>query len=252
MNLIREVAKQVNRPFSVKFLETQGLIAKNIAEFRDKIAVAFSGGKDSLIVLVMTHALYPDIKVVFNDTGVEYPETRAFINETAKRLNLDLIVTKPIKTFWQCVEQYGFAEGKRGASKKREDNCCYWLKEKPMKDAIKQLRLEAMLTGQTASENRTRMFSARDYGACFYSKKWKLQRIHPILWWTEDEVRGYIQDMNIPNNPLYAKGISRVGCMPCTAHKYWESQLSEFNPKLYALIKLRKDKQYVMAEGSRG
>ena len=52
--------------------------------------------------------------------------------------------------------------------------------------------------------------------------------------------------MDIPNNPLYAKGIDRIGCMPCTAFVAWESQLQKFNPKLYRIIKLRKDKQYVM------
>ena len=182
MNLIREVAEKVARPFSEKFMESQGLVAKNLMQFKGKIAVAFSGGKDSLVVLHLAHQLNPDISVVFNNTGVEYPETVSYIKEMADLWNLNLVVTHPEKTFWQCVEQYGFLSSKGETGKRHKGNCCFWLKERPMKEAIKQLGLEALMTGMTAVENRNRMFIAKRYGSCYYSKTWGLQRIHPILW----------------------------------------------------------------------
>ena len=242
MNLIKEVAEKVNRPFPEKFLETQGLIATNLAKFKDKIAVAFSGGKDSLVTLHMVWQLQPNVLVVFNNTGVEYPETVRFVKRIAEVWNLNLMVTHPKKTYWECVIERGYNTRKRG----KRNNCCYWLKEKPMRQVVKDLGIEAEVTGITAVENRTRMFNARDYGMCFYSKKSKTQRIHPILWWTEKEVWDYIHLMSLPVNPVYAKGVERVGCMPCTAHKLWESQMKKVSPKLYGVMKLRKDNQYVM------
>lgn len=248
MNLIKEVAEKVNRPFPEKLLETQGLIALNIHRFGDKIVVAFSGGKDSLAALYIAYLLKPDIKVVFNDTGVEYTETVKFVDWLSKEWDLNITVTKPIMTFWQCVEKWGFSVGKtnRQPGQKANHHCCYYLKEKPMLDFIRENNVEAKLTGITAAENRNRMFSSKQYGWCFYSKSEHIQKVHPLLWWTQAEVLQYIADMKIPNNPLYARGIDRVGCMPCTAFKNWESQLKKFNPKMYAIIKLRKDKQYVM------
>ena len=51
MNLLKEVAEKVDRPFSVKLAETKDIIARHLEEFGDKVAVAFSGGKDSEVVL---------------------------------------------------------------------------------------------------------------------------------------------------------------------------------------------------------
>lgn len=56
----------------------------------------------------------------------------------------------------------------------------------------------------------------------------------------------YTRDNDIPVNPVYSDIVDRCGCMPCTAFKTWEGQLSQTNPKMYAHIKKLKDKQYVM------
>ena len=155
------------------------------------------------------------------------------------------MVTHPEKTYWEVMKQGGYDTGKR----KKHNDCCYWVKEKPMRLLIKQLGIKAEITGITAVENRMRMFNARDYGWCFYSKTSKTQRIHPLMWWTPEEVWDYIHLMGLPENPVYAKGAERVGCMPCTAHKLWEQQMIRTAPKLYEIIKLRKDSQYVMRLG---
>jgi len=71
VNLIREVAEKVNRPFSEKYLETKGLVSANLINFKGELAVAFSGGKDSTVALHIAWQLQPDILVVFNNTGIE-------------------------------------------------------------------------------------------------------------------------------------------------------------------------------------
>lgn len=47
--------------------------------FPDKIYVAFSGGKDSTVLLHLTRRLYPGTPALFIDTGLEYPEIREFV-----------------------------------------------------------------------------------------------------------------------------------------------------------------------------
>jgi 3'-phosphoadenosine 5'-phosphosulfate sulfotransferase (PAPS reductase)/FAD synthetase len=37
----------------------------------------------------------------------------------------------------------------------------------------------------------------------------------PLVNWTAAEVFGYCARMGVRNNPLYTKGMGRVGCMPC-------------------------------------
>ena len=245
MNLLREVKEKVDRPFPVKLAETREIIAHHFEEFGDKVAVAWSGGKDSTLVLFFCLQENPDVPVVFNNTGVEYPETVRFIAALERQWNLNIIVTHPEKSFWECMEQYGFPSFSKSANRGAGKRCCYWLKEKPMFLAIRENGWLGVFTGQTASEGRQRQLSAKKTGPCFHYKAWNICKVHPILWWTEAEVYKFIQENNLPLNPVYLKE-QRTGCMPCTAYKNWEKQMQRVNPKLYSIIKLRKDNQYVM------
>lgn len=256
--MIPEVAQKVNRPFSEKWLETTAAIAHHLHEFgEDKVVVAFSGGKDSLVVLSLVRQYFPKVAVCFNDTGVEYPETRAFVKQIAKDWDLNLITTSYYKkTFWDCVKQYGFpAETKSSylkSGRQHKAHCCYYLKEMPMKLVIRQNGWLGMFTGTTAIESRQRMFVARDKGICSYIKHYNLYKIHPILWWTEKEVWDFIKQKGLPRNSLYDIGAHRIGCMPCTAYLNWEEEMSRLNIDMYVLVKLRKDKQFTMKEILRG
>ena len=69
----------------------------------DGVYVSFSGGKDSTVLLTIARELYPDIKAVFVDTGLEYPEIREFVRTWD---NVDWI--KPKMTFKQVIEKYGY------------------------------------------------------------------------------------------------------------------------------------------------
>lgn len=55
--------------------------------------VAFSTGKDSLVVLDLARRVEPDVPVVFFDSGLEFPETYAYLEQLTVqwRLNLNVI-----------------------------------------------------------------------------------------------------------------------------------------------------------------
>ena len=69
----------------------------------DKCYVSFSGGKDSTVLLQIAREMYPNIKAVFVDTGLEYPEIREFVKTFD---NVDWI--KPKMNFRQVIEKYGY------------------------------------------------------------------------------------------------------------------------------------------------
>ena len=66
--------------------ESMRFIQKTIRRHPNKaIAVAYSGGKDSLCTLLLAyHAIGPKFHIFFADTGLELPETIENTHEVAK------------------------------------------------------------------------------------------------------------------------------------------------------------------------
>lgn len=91
-------------PLSAKIRMTEHRIRAWVDEYGiDGVYVSFSGGKDSTVLLDIARRLYPEIKAVFVDTGLEYPEIRQFV----KRFN-NVDWLKPRITFMQVIEKYGY------------------------------------------------------------------------------------------------------------------------------------------------
>jgi phosphoadenosine phosphosulfate reductase len=227
-------------------LEPMACIKKAIEHFGDSLAVSCSFGSCSVVVLHMTLKFKPDIKVVFNNTGVEYPETYAYRDLLKKEWNLNLVETKPLKSFWQCVKEYGFPlyRGKKGKGKEGnpgKPKCCIFLKEKPFKRFAEEHNVKATLTGLRAGESRARMFAFGQFGQNYATKKfYNIMKFNPIAFWTREQVWAYLHENHIPINQIYLKGKDRSGCMPCTGFKGWQQQLAKTNPKMYHYVqKLR-------------
>jgi len=228
-------------------LEPEQVIEKAVEAHGDKLAVSCSFGSCSVVALHMALKVQPDVKVVFNNTGVAYPETYAYRDLLVKEWNLNLIETKPIKSFWRCVKEYGFPLVRAYGSKKKKKEhskpkCCIFLKELPMKNACIEFGIEGTLTGMRCAESGIRMFVLAQRGQYYHTVKWgSLWRYHPIGFWTHKQVFDYLRENRIPVNEIYSKGRERSGCMPCTSFLSWERQLAKTNLKMYKLVqKMRK------------
>jgi phosphoadenosine phosphosulfate reductase len=205
----------------------------NIKDLLDRhkySVVAFSGGKDSTVVLDIVRKVCPDVTAVFCNTGVEHKLTYEYL----KRID-NLVTLKPKKTFWQCVDEYGFPEMK-GKGKNRVNACCEWLKDKPMKEFIKKEGVDLVFTGLTMAESRQRMMFLKHYGNYMFVKSWGVWKNHPISDWSEVEVWDYIKDNKLDYNEVYDVGAVRCGCQPCTAYCSWKKRMAHENPRLLAKV----------------
>jgi len=190
-------------------------------------------GKDSMVVLYLARLEVPNIAVIFNNTGVQYRETYAFKKQIAEAWNLNLIETKPTKTLWQVAKERGLQDG----TKKGHNACCYYLKDKPNQLTMKEHGFSHAFTGLTVLESRMRMFTACQKGQSYYAKRYGFWKIHPVMFWTPQEVWDFSNRVQIPVNPAYEKyKLERLGCVPCTSHKFWRRQLAKTNPKMYRFI----------------
>lgn len=65
--------------------------------------VAFSGGKDSTVLLDLVRQVDPAVPAVFSDTGLEFPELKAFV---AKFKNVEVV--RPEMTFREVLLKEGY------------------------------------------------------------------------------------------------------------------------------------------------
>lgn len=71
--------------------------------FDGQVAVSFSGGKDSAVLLWLTRQLYPDVPGVFCNTGLEYPEITDLVRQTE---NIEIV--RPKKNFSKVIKDHGW------------------------------------------------------------------------------------------------------------------------------------------------
>ncbi len=70
--------------------------------FCGNVYVAFSGGKDSTVLLDIVRRIYPDVPAVFCDTGLEFPEIREFVKQ-----HDNIVILRPEMNFRKVIETYG-------------------------------------------------------------------------------------------------------------------------------------------------
>jgi len=66
-------------PLEIKIKKTQLRLQEWFDYWGGNVYISFSGGKDSTVLLHIARSIYPNIKAVFIDTGLEYPEVRSFV-----------------------------------------------------------------------------------------------------------------------------------------------------------------------------
>ncbi|MGP8157494.1 MAG: phosphoadenosine phosphosulfate reductase family protein [Candidatus Acidiferrales bacterium] len=241
-----------------KIVKADSLVQKTLRKHKSPV-VACSFGKHSMVVLHLVVRHSPGVKVVWNNTGVEYPDTYNFVRRIREEWGLDIIEARPTTTFWNIVDQAGFPIFPRNASwelQRASTECCRQLKKKPTMKVLRQVGCDLYFTGLTQYESSLRRMSALKYGKYFYSVKWKHWKCHPILDWTTEEIWEYHKKFQIPYNPLYDKdevpmlGGIRTGCWCCPmAIKYGKLQhLRHYYPKLFDFLVVRKGLGEVMVD----
>lgn len=101
---IADLHQMQSLPLSAKVRMTEYRIRQWVEHYgEDGVYIAFSGGKDSSVLLDMVRKMYPGIRAVYVDTGLEYPEVREFVGRHG---NVEFL--KPRVNFRTVIEKYGY------------------------------------------------------------------------------------------------------------------------------------------------
>ncbi len=181
----------------------------------DCFHVAFSGGKDSCVLLDLVKKALPkgSFVVVFGDTGMEFPDTYEAIKKTKQQCAEDEIPFYIAKSHLNPKESWGIF----GPPSRVLRWCCSVHKSTPQTLKLRKITGKDDYTGLAfvgvrAQESATR--SEYDYFSD--GQKIKGQYSHnSILEWTSAEVWLYVYANNVTLNEAYKKGSARVGCICC-------------------------------------
>ena len=200
----------------------------------DKVYISFSGGKDSTVLLDLVRQVNPNIPAVFIDTGLEYPETKEFVNSID-----NVTILRPKMSFKQVIEEYGYpmvskeqanylddirnstekmkirrlegdSQGRFKLSKKWyylinapfkvSHRCCIIMKKEPAKRYEKETGRVPFI-GTLADESSLRQQSYLKTGCnAFDSKR---PNSTPLAFWKEEDILKYIYVNKLDINKAY-------------------------------------------------
>jgi len=246
-----EYKRLSNETYENKLIWTRQIIAYAIKQNKDFV-VSLSWGKDSV---VMSHLIYSICKkghYVFANTMCEYPETykyRDYMLNNSFFKDVDYHETKPIKTFFECVKEYGYPSLREntGQGNKRMPKCCNYLKEIPLNKKKKELMTDLVFMGLQATESMNRRLLFMRLGGYYYAKSRKENVCIPMAIWNNDDIFRYAKENNVELNPLYKK-MKRTGCMFCTGFKSWKEVMCKYDKSIYEKVLLNVNKQSIIKE----
>ncbi|MEA3229292.1 MAG: phosphoadenosine phosphosulfate reductase family protein [archaeon] len=206
--------------------EAESFMTDCVKKFRKPVNVAFSGGKDSLVVLDIARKTGNLSEIIFIDTGIEFPETLEYVKKMQKLTRTKIRCVRSGKNFFDEAEI-------NGPPAKDDRWCSKTHKIEPMASYIKLNYPEGCITfeGKRKHESQSRSLSGRIENNPFIEGQ---TSCYPVFHWSSLAIWIYIFYKKLKYNSLYDKGFERVGCWMCPAAFDCEfCNMKEMHPELY-------------------
>lgn len=198
-----------NRPLFLQQSVDNSIELLRMLEPEEGYWLAFSGGKDSCVVYRLAEMAGVKFDAHYSITTVDPPELVCFIRKEYPDVTHD----RPSETMWTLIPR------KLMPPTRLVRYCCEALKERGGEGRV-------VLTGVRRMESNKRT-KWKSVNPC--DKKGKTV-IHPILYWTDDEVWSFIRSEKMAYCSLYDDGFKRLGCVGCPM-SYNKSRELDLYPK---------------------
>lgn len=176
--ITEELQKKIDR--SIKLLQS---IEK---KYNGVIEIAYSGGKDSDVILQLAKESGIKYEAIYKNTTIDPPGTIKHVKD------MGATIIRPQQSFFQLIAQKGLPSRFRRF-------CCEELKEYKVYDkaVIGVRKAESKARNDRYNEpTQCRWFGAK-------AEANHVEQVMPILDWTDDDVLAFIKDRCIPLAPVY-------------------------------------------------
>ena len=204
-----------------KKVEQSIKLLRSIPTDKGQITIAYSGGKDSDVILELAKMAGIPFKAVYHSTTIDPPGTIRHVEENGVE------ISRPKEPFFRLLQKHGYPS-------RFARYCCKLLKERYDSDIVVQ--------GIRASESNARADRYKEPEQCrVYDKKHKSRVYMPILYWTDEDIKEFVTERGVKCHPLYYRGgqfdvTQRLGCIGCPLQSR-KKRLRQFkeNPKFVRL-----------------
>lgn len=211
--------------------------------------LAFSGGKDSIVIHRLAELAKVKFSANYNVTGIDNPELYYFIKENYKDVKFNMYK----KSMWRLIEE------KLTPPTRISRYCCSELKERGGEgrfvitgvrwdESVKRKNGRAMIENFHKNVKYQIHSNDNDEGRkmlenCIKKGKFIL---NPIVDWTDQQVWNFIYNEPLKYCELYDCGYKRLGCIGCPM-KGGKRQKIEFSryPKFRKLYVLAFEKMLI-------
>ena len=205
--------------------------------------LAFSGGKDSCVILELAKMAGVKFEAHYNVTSVDPPELVRFVKKVHPEVSFDIPHDKNGKP----ISMWSLLKERTTPPTRIMRYCCEKLKESAGKGTVTITGVRwaesanrrtnqgvATITGKNANKiggvvlNDDNDEARRAVEVCFRTRK---TLVNPIIDWEDEDVWEFLHKYNVPYCELYDKGKSRLGCIGCPMNTSTRKQGLEEYPK---------------------
>ncbi|OQW38701.1 MAG: phosphoadenosine phosphosulfate reductase [Proteobacteria bacterium SG_bin4] len=191
-----------------KIDQVVAILKETISDFAP-VTFANSLGAEDMVLTDIIERFQLDIDMFSLDTGRLPQETYDLMQIVRNKYKKPLRILFPnVKQ----VESYVAEHGVNGFYESIElrKACCHMRKVEPLRRALQGKR--AWVTGIRREQAATRT----GLKVSAYDVDNRMQKVNPLLEWSNAEVWQYLKHYEVPYNALHDKFYPSIGCAPCT------------------------------------
>lgn len=188
-------------------LDARQRLERALDEYEDIVVASSFGLEDVAILDIVYDKIGARPPVIFLDTLYHFDETLELVERFEGEYDLDLRVYKP-----DGADTRDEFEGKYGEALWEDD-------VERFHELTKLRQIDEALEGRDAWVTGIRQEQAEtraEADAIEWDDAHGLVKINPLVDWSRDDVREYVEEYDVPYNPLHDEGYLSIGDEPLT------------------------------------